>query len=442
MLLTMLTLIPIWAMIGLVGDVGWSYYTKGAAQAAAQAAAIAAVRSAMDYVAAGASYNCSSSSVVCQAPANCPSVIPSPMTNNIQNGCAYASSNGFTSAGANGSQTLTLEANNTTPAPTAPGIKVSYWVTVRISKVNPLSFLSVLGFRSATISARSTAAVVNKTPPACIVSLDPSANKALLLAGNFQVALSNCGAQVNSTDPNAIVVNGNSGCLTADAINVVGGGSTNGCSTSVTPNANAISDPFAGLAAPPSATQSSPDYTNLTVNGSGTTTLLPGVYRGGLNVKSAVTLSPGTYILQGGGLTCGAGCNISGTGVTFYNTCTSGFCGGGHSGYDPISIDGQGTVNLSAPTSGDLSGILFFQDRTVNPPNNLATDKILGGSNATLEGAVYLPNSTLQFNGNFGGANASTVLIAKMVAFEGASSLQLSATGPSPAWAPTASLIE
>ena len=66
MLLTMLTLIPIWAMIGLVGDVGWSYYTKGAAEAAAQAAAIAAVRSAMDYVAAGATYDCSSSSVVPQ----------------------------------------------------------------------------------------------------------------------------------------------------------------------------------------------------------------------------------------------------------------------------------------------------------------------------------------------------------------------------------------
>jgi hypothetical protein len=96
-------------------------------------------------------------------------------------------------------------------------------------------------------------------------------------------------------------------------------------------------------------------------------------------------------------------------------------------------------LNLSAPTGGDLSGILFFQDRTVS---KLQDDKILGGSNATLQGVVYFPNSVLTFAGNFGGANASTVLIADKVAFKGNSSLQLSATGPTPAWAPTVSLIE
>jgi Flp pilus assembly protein TadG len=435
LVLTMLALIPICGMVGLVADIGWSYYTKGTAQAASDAAAIAVVRSAMDYVAAGASYDCSSSSVVCQAATNCPSVIPSPMTNNIQNGCAYAGSNGFSSAGAGGSQTLTMEANNTTHAPTAPGVKVSYWVTARISKVNPLSFLAVLGFSNATIGARSTAALVNKVPPACIVALDPSASSALLLSGNPTVALSNCAAQVNSSDPNAINVGG-SACLTADAVNVVGGGSTTGCTTPVTTVPKPISDPFAGLAPPPSATQPC-DYTSTPSS----STLSPGVYCGGLNIQSTVTLLPGTYILKGGGLSCNANCAMSSPtgGVTFYNTCNSGLCGGGSAGYSGLKINGGGILNLSAPTGGDLSGILFFQDRTVS---KLQDDKILGGSNATLQGVVYFPNSVLTFAGNFGGANASTVLIADKVAFKGNSSLQLSATGPTPAWAPTVSLIE
>jgi hypothetical protein len=438
MLLTMLTLIPIWAMIGLVGDVGWSYYTKGAAEAAAQAAAIAAVRSAMDYVAAGANYDCSSSSVVCQAAANCPSVIPNPPTNNIQNGCAYASYNGFTSAGASGSQTVTLEANNTNHAPTAPGITVSYWVTVRISKVNPLSFLSVLGFNSATVTARSTAAVVYKTPPSCVVSLDPSAPSAFIVGGTANVTLSNCAAQVNSTDSSALNLNGG-GCLSATAINVVGQASTDACTPSANTGANAISDPFAALPAPSSATQPC-DYNNTHVNGSsGTTALSPGVYCGGLSVGSAVTLSPGTYILKGGGLSCNSSCAISGTGVTFYNTCNSGFCNGGSTGYQPITINGSGSVNLSAPTSGSLNGILFFQDRTVNNPH---TDSILGGSSTSLEGTLYFPNSTLKYAGNFAGADASTFLIANQVNFIGNSSLQISPTGTQPAWAPTASLIE
>jgi hypothetical protein len=96
-------------------------------------------------------------------------------------------------------------------------------------------------------------------------------------------------------------------------------------------------------------------------------------------------------------------------------------------------------VNLSAPTSGSLNGILFFQDRTVNNPH---TDSILGGSSTTLEGTLYFPNSTLKYAGNFAGADASTLLIANQVNFIGNSSLQVSPSGTPPTWAPTASLIE
>jgi Flp pilus assembly protein TadG len=420
----MLMIIPVCGLLGLVADLGLSYFTMQSAHAAAEAAAIAAVRSAMDNVNAGGSYSCGSNNFLkCQAATNCATVIPSPTNSNLQNGCAYAIANGFSSGGLSGKQTVTIEANTTSPV---LGVKVNYWVTVRITQQNPLTFLAVLGGNKLNVGVESTAAVVFKVPPACITSLDSSASAALTVSGGASVVLSNCAAQVNSNDGSALNCNGG-GSLSAPSINVVGG--AGGCSA--TTGAPAVSDPFGGLAPP--------DLTGLP-NGSfdnGTNTYSPGIYKGGISVHNAsVTFSPGTYILEGGGLTCNSGCTMTGTGVSFYNTCNSGACDGGSTGYKPISINGQGTVNLSAPTD---SGILFRQDRTLSVNND--NEDIEGGSSGSLSGVLYFPEANLKFAGSFSGANASTVIVANTVTLAGNSSLETSLTNP-PTWMPTASLLE
>jgi len=288
----MLMIIPVCGLLGLVADLGLSYFTMQSAHAAAEAAAIAAVRSAMDNVNAGGSYSCGSNNFLkCQAATNCATVIPSPTNSNLQNGCAYAIANGFSSGGLSGKQTVTIEANTTSPV---LGVKVNYWVTVRITQQNPLTFLAVLGGNKLNVGVESTAAVVFKVPPSCITSLDSSASSAFTVSGGASVVLSNCAAQVNSNDGSALNCNGG-GSLSAPSINVVGG--AGGCSA--TTGAPAVSDPFGGLAPP--------DLTGL-ANGSfdnGTNTYSPGIYKGGISVHNAsVTFSPGTYILEGGGLTC------------------------------------------------------------------------------------------------------------------------------------------
>lgn len=53
------------------------------------------------------------------------------------------------------------------------------------------------------------------------------------------------------------------------------------------------------------------------------------------------------------------GAQVTGTGVTFYNT------GDKSHRYAPIQIDGHSKVTLSAPVSGPLAGVLFFQDRAI-----------------------------------------------------------------------------
>src|SRR5579864_3859036 len=77
-------------VLGLVVDVGWGYYRKQVAQAAADSAVTAAV------VAAGTgTITCGSGGVVCQAATSCSSASAG---TNVKAGCQYAAQNGISNA--------------------------------------------------------------------------------------------------------------------------------------------------------------------------------------------------------------------------------------------------------------------------------------------------------------------------------------------------------
>ena len=92
---------------------------------------------------------------------------------------------------------------------------------------------------------------------------------------------------------------------------------------------------------------------------------------------------------------------MTGTGVTFYNTTGTG-------GYGAITMNGNSQANFSAPTSGPLAGILFFQDRSIP---STALDTINGNSSSTFDGAIYFPTTLLTFNGN-SSANGYSIVVA------------------------------
>jgi hypothetical protein len=97
-------------------------------------------------------------------------------------------------------------------------------------------------------------------------------------------------------------------------------------------------------------------------------TISPGVYCGGLTIGNtngtAFTMSPGVYIMAGGGLVFNTQAVVKGTGVTVYNTSSAGWgCASSYS-YKPVTISVQVAATLSAPTSGAFAGILFFGNRT------------------------------------------------------------------------------
>jgi hypothetical protein len=118
--------------------------------------------------------------------------------------------------------------------------------------------------------------------------------------------------------------------------------------------------------------------------------LNPGVYQGGIQINglSIVTMSPGIYIMQGGGFQVSGLATVLGTGVMIYNTTSGTFATG------PITINSLAKVALIPPLSGTYQGIGIFQDRSVTQALN-----ITGYGLAAIVGVVYAPAAAVNLNG-------------------------------------------
>ena len=366
-------------MAGLAIDLGFLEYYKRRAQVAADAAAMGGAR---------------------ELQANGSANVVTAARND-------AALNAFTN-GANGT-TVTVNL----PPSSGAYLANSKYLEVFVAKPVATTFMRILKFTSVTVTARAVGGATNS--PYCIVALDPSAAGALKVTGAATVTTPSCGVMVDSNNSQALTVSG-AACLTASRIDVVGNYTAGGCAPSPIPNvaADFIYDPFATLAAP---AVGACQFNNTKVNS--TVTLNPGVYCGGIDIVSSnhtITLNPGTYILNGGGLKATGGNIVRGTGVTFYNTATAGQT------YSDVSLLGNTTLQLSAPVSGPMEGILFFQDRNF-ATTSAAGDRISGDHTSVMDGAIYVPNGKVTYTGS-SSATGYTAIVAKTVEFTGSSSFK------------------
>jgi hypothetical protein len=124
---------------------------------------------------------------------------------------------------------------------------------------------------------------------------------------------------------------------------------------------------------------------NAEVTGAGSNiTLEPGCYDGISCASCNITLTPSTtglYVFNGS-VSC-SGCTITGDGVTIYAASGS------------FSLAGV-TYNLSAPTSGNYSGVTYYQ-----PTSNTSSPSFAGGGGTTLSGLIYAPSATMSLAGTF-----------------------------------------
>jgi hypothetical protein len=171
---------------------------------------------------------------------------------------------------------------------------------------------------------------------------------------------------------------------------------------------------------------------------SGTYVLNPGVYCGGIAISAGlltdVTFTPGTYVLRqgpgmllnvlgipilGGGqtggfqVTLGLLSKITANGVTFYNE-TSPLAPLPSINITAPSILGLAPFNMTAPTTGEYAGILFFQQHGNTIPGGFILGVLQNTSN--FEGAIYMPDASLDYGVSALSANYN-ILVAKDISF-------------------------
>ncbi len=186
----------------------------------------------------------------------------------------------------------------------------------------------------------------------------------------------------------------------------------------VTTGAVRISDPLAALAYPNASYTGSPIsesqsgnstgsispglYSQISVSGNASLKLASGTYvvqSGGVNLSGNASVScPGvTFIVEGGGFSVSGNATITGAGVMIFNTgsgynASTGVDGGN---FGAITLSGNGTVSLTAPTTGTYAGILIFQDR-----NNAKALTFSGNAMEGVTGTIYAPAAQLAESGN------------------------------------------
>lgn len=403
-------------VLGLVVDVGWSYWRTEACRTAAEAAAMAAALQAKDNYG-GSSFTCGTQ-VGCTNSSTtyvtCPSSPSSPPSDNLQNGCLYAQQNGFTYGGNNNRQNVRYAAG-TTGAPVTTN-SPDYWVRFVVAEKIPTLFSAVLGQPWINVSARSTAGVY-KPAGACVYALGTQAASGISVGGSSVVS-AGCGVWDNSLNSTQSLSCNGGGSISGGTAGITLSGG-NGCATAnPTPTTfqSPAADPFINVQTPTDMNRC--DSNGISAN-SHITMPADGVYEvcnGGisLNGNGNLTLPAGVYYLKNGTLSWQNG-TITGTGVTIY------LAGPSVSG---ISINGNVNVNLTAPTSGPYDGLVIYQNRNLaSPPSHTFN----GGSNMQFQGTIYLPGSYVSYSG--GSTTEPSSLIANQINFIGGASFVTDPTG-------------
>jgi hypothetical protein len=269
------------------------------------------------------------------------------------------------------------------------------YVEVITEERAPLFFMTAFVDDGYLVRARSVAGV--RPDGHCLYVLDDSDNDAFQVSGGASIDFTNCGVQVNSTDDKAARASGG-GLASAARWDVTGDTIGDGFTPQPHTGQPPLADPLADLA-PPEFGEGC-DHWKKYVDGE--ETLDPGVYCKGITFTSTAvaTLNSGTYIIMGGGLKVGSGSTVIGDGVTFYITEGA---KADHLFYEPITINGGSVFQVSAPTSGDLKGMLFFEDRTIDE-KTVGTHTFNGTADVILEGTIYTPNADVKIAGNFEGS--------------------------------------
>ncbi|MGI9351579.1 MAG: TadE/TadG family type IV pilus assembly protein [Rhizobiaceae bacterium] len=289
-------------------------------------------------------------------------------------------------------------------------------VTVNVAYTWQPMILHLMDSKVLPLRVRATASLAGDES-ICVIALDGSASGGLAMTGRSLLHANDCAIYSNSADQRGIdIITGAS--LASVSTYSAGGfdGPLTGYKPTPITDSPGIADPLADRT-PPS--YSGCDHRDLLLDDpGGEVTLEPGVYCGGIRTVSdvVVKLNPGIYIMKDGPLIISGNSSLIGENVGFYFD-------GKYATYD-FGVSTQ--VTLSAPKTGKMSGILFFEAR-----NSIADrDFVIRSMDAErFEGTVYLPRGRFVVDkaSRVGQLSNWTAIIAKQIEIKKGPSLQINA---------------
>jgi Flp pilus assembly protein TadG len=253
-------------------------------------------------------------------------------------------------------------------------------VTVALSESWTPFFAQFISSGITPVNVQATAKLAGSTN-ICVLSLSPTGVGGIMMTSNSTVTANGCGLYANSTDKQAIVV-ATSSKITSPLI-CSGGGATNVGGTTSSPILTGCPKTPDPLAARPAPKYGACDF-NKTKIVSGFVTLSPGVYCGGIEVSGTanVTFNPGTYVIKDGLFNVKNTASIKGKNVAFYLTGFPTF----------LFFTNDATIDLSGAETGDMAGLLFFEDRATGILN---IHDISASHANNLTGTIYMPKGNL-----------------------------------------------
>jgi hypothetical protein len=335
----------------------------------------------------------------------------------------------------------------------------NYAVQVTLSDMSPTFFGSIFGSGGLDVIAKSSAVNGQTTVVAySVILLDPGhitwpngrrGCPAFSLSGGPTVTFDSS-LYINSAcdEPHggALSTNGNAASLTmgtSGSIRLVGEYAPGALTISPAPMEYQVPRPD------PLATLIAPSTTGMTVrrtvaqgkliqNG-GAITLEPGVYNGGIELRSSAKayLRPGIYVIQGGGLDVGAQAELysieasatTTTSATWATDCPKASCGvliynagtaSGSTAMGQVKVAAGAVVKVRAYNPDFLSGVhknetyrnlLIWQDASPVPTSTYGQPELslTGGGGVDVGGTVYAPSANVRMGGSSGGSGGDSI---------------------------------
>ncbi len=293
-------------------------------------------------------------------------------------------------------------------------------VEVLLLESKPRMLSSIFSNEPVEIGARAVARLVGGSP-ACVLGLSETKRATVEVSGSSSATLNGCSVAVNSIQQDAYYMPNSSAYLSADCVSTVGGSSVKDTSDdvlnlkvcdSVQENAPKTLDPYASVPEPVvRSCKPSTSFKNTTVpNASGVECFES------LTLAGTVRFTPGLYIINEGEMRITGG-EILGEGVTFFFTKNA-----------TAKLAGNPFIRLSAPTTGTYAGLLFFGARCdLDRTTCEEAFTITGDNGSSIQGAIYLPGSAINFLGNSEASSTCLQIIADKITFTGHSTVTMGA---------------